>query len=119
MALTAKPGSNFKITITKQITRAAAATTLERLFMSDRAIARPIERRTANHKAKPKRRGGRIWTKWPNKVHPKLEKGVTATVPANAQFARDLASVAEFVEVSIDGQTQPRPQQPPPLLPAD
>ena len=100
MALTAKPGSNFKVTITKQITRAQAATTIERLFMADRKIAKPIEMRAANHKAKPKRRGGRIWTKYPNKVHPKLDKGVTATIPATAQFARDLASVADFVDVA-------------------
>ncbi len=99
MALTAKPGSNFQVTITKQITRAQAATTLERLFMTDRKIAKPIEARAANHKAKPKRRGGRIWTKWPNKVHPKLEKGIVATIPATTQFAKDLASVADFVEV--------------------
>lgn len=99
MALTAKPGSNFQVTITKQVTRAAAWTTLERLFMSDRKIAKPIEARAANHLAKPKRRGGRIWTKWPNKVHPKLDKGVTATIPATAQFARDLSSVSDFVDV--------------------
>jgi hypothetical protein len=99
MAITAKPGSNFEVKITKQITRAQAATTLERLFMADRKIARPIEARAKNHLAKPKRRGGRIWTKWPNKVHPKLEKGVSATIPATAQFAKDLASVADFVEV--------------------
>lgn len=99
MALTAKPGSNFQVTITKQVTRAAAATTLERLFMADRKIAKPIEARAKNHLAKPKRRGGRIWTKYPNKVHPKLDKGVSATLPATAQFARDLQSVADFVEV--------------------
>lgn len=99
MALTAKLGSNFQVTITKQITRAQAATTIERLFMADRKIAKPIEARAANHAPKPKRRGGRIWTKWPNKVHPKLDKGVVATIPATAQFARDLDSVADFVDV--------------------
>lgn len=99
MAVTAKPGSKFQVTITKQITRAQAATTIERLFMADKAISGPIEARTANFKAIPKRRGGRIWTKWPNKVHPKLDKGVSATIPASVQFAKDLNSVAEFVEV--------------------
>lgn len=99
MAVTAKPGSKFTVTITKQLTRAAAATTLERLFMADKAVSGPIEARSANFKAKPKRRGGRIWTKWPNKVHPTLTIGKSATIPASAQFARDLNSVADFVEV--------------------
>lgn len=99
MALSAKPGSKFEVTITHQITRAAAATTLERLFMRDKAVSGPIAARSANFKPKPKRRGGRIWTKWPNKVHPKLDKGRTATIPATAQYAKDLASVAEFVDV--------------------
>lgn len=99
MALTAKPGSKFEVTITKQITRAAAATTLERLFMRDKAVSGPIAEREANFKPKPKRRGGRIWTKWPNKVHPTLVQGKKATIPATAQYARDLGSVAEFVEV--------------------
>lgn len=99
MALTAKPGSKFEVTITHQITRAAAWTTLERLFMRDKAIAGPIAARAKNHKPKPKRRGGRIWTKWPNKVHPALVKGRVASVPATAQYAKDLASVAEFVDV--------------------
>ena len=99
MAVTAKPGSSFQVTITKKITRAQAATTLERLFMADKAVRGPIEAREKNFKPIPKRRGGRIWTKWPNKVHPKLEKGISATIPASAQFARDLASVADFVEV--------------------
>lgn len=99
MAVTAKPGSKFTVTIVKKITRAQAATTLERLFMADKAISGPIVARSRNFKAIPKRRGGRIWTKWPNKVHPKLEKGVSATIPASVQFAKDLASVADFVEV--------------------
>ena len=99
MALSAKPGSKFEVTITHQITRAAAESTLERLFMSDKAVSGPIAARTKNHKPKPKRRGGRIWTKWPNKVHPNLSKGRTATISASAQFAKDLDSVADFVEV--------------------
>ncbi len=99
MAVTAKPGSNFQVTIVKKITRAQAATTIERLFMADKAIRGPIEAREKNFKPIPKRRGGRIWTKWPNKVHPNLVQGVSATIPASAQFAKDLASVADFVEV--------------------
>jgi hypothetical protein len=99
MAFAAKPGANFKVTIKKALTRATAVTTLERLFMQDKAFAAPIVARSANFKAKPKRRGGRIWTKYPNKVHPVLKAGSTATVPATAQYARDLGSVQEFVEV--------------------
>ena len=99
MALTAKPGATFQVTITKQLTRATAATTLERLFMADKAVRGPIEARSKNFVPKPKRRGGRIWTKWPNKVHPTLTIGKTATIPASAQFAKDLASVADFVDV--------------------
>ena len=100
MALAAIPGGKFKVTITKSITRAAAFKTLERLFMGDDVVAGPIEARSANFKAKPKRRGGRIWTKRPNKVHPELPKGTVATINATAQHVRDLGSVAEFVEVA-------------------
>jgi hypothetical protein len=99
MSLTAKPGGKFKITITKRLTRASAVATLERLFMQDKKFAAPIAARSANFKAQPKRRGGRIWTKRPNKVHPNLAAGTTATLPATAQYARDLNSVADFVEV--------------------
>ena len=99
MAVTAKPGSKFQVTIKKQLTRAAAATTLERLFMADKAVRGPIEARAKNHAPKPKRRGGRIWTKWPNKVHPTLNVGRSATILATTQHAKDLASVADFVDV--------------------
>src|SRR5688572_17031192 len=71
MSLKSKPGSNFQVTISKAVTRAAALTTLERLSMRDKVFAEPLEARAANFKARPKRRGGRIWTKWPNKIHPK------------------------------------------------
>ena len=45
------------------------------------------------------RRGGRIWTKYPNKVHPKLDRGVVATLQATPQVLKDLTSVEDFVEV--------------------
>lgn len=89
-----------RVTISKTITRAAARKTIERLFMKDKAISAPIEARTRNFKELPKRRGGRIWTKRPNKVHPTLTKGLAANVPATPQHLRDLQSVKEFVTVS-------------------
>jgi hypothetical protein len=101
MSLTAKPGGKFKVTIKSDIKRDAARKTLTRLFMRDKSVAAPIEARSANFKAKPKRRGGRIWTKWPNKVHLTLKTGLSATLPATAQYARDLNSVSEFVEVQV------------------
>ena len=101
MSLKAKPGSKFQVTISKALTRDAAYTTLERLSMRDKEFAAPLEARAANFKAKPKRRGGRIWTKWPNKIHPKLVEGVKFSDPATAQYAKDLNSVADFVKVAV------------------
>ncbi len=89
-----------KVTISKNINREGARKTIERLFMQDKAIYRPIEIRSANFKELPKRRGGQIWTKRPNKVHPILAKGLAATVRATPQTLRDLASVATFVTVA-------------------
>jgi hypothetical protein len=101
MQLSAKPGGMFKVTISKAVTRAGALTTLERLFMRDPTVAGPILARSANHLEQPKRRGGCIWTKRPNKVHPRLETGATCTVPATPQYAKDLNSVAPFVSVEV------------------
>jgi len=89
-----------KVTISKTINREGARKTIERLFMQDKAVARPIEVRSANFKELPKRRGGQIWTKRPNKVHPILNKGAAATVKATPQTLRDLASVSTFVTVA-------------------
>jgi hypothetical protein len=100
MAITAKPGQSLKVTVSKTPTRAAARKTLERLFMQDRAVAGPIEVRSKNFKELPKRRGGQIWTKRPNKVHPNLNKGASATVKATPQVLRDLASIETFVTVA-------------------
>lgn len=100
MATNRKPGGTVRVTITKTITRASARKTLERLFMSDDAVAGPIEARSANFKPLPKRRGGRIWTKHPNKVHPTLARGVAATIRATPQHLRDLESVKGFVSVA-------------------
>lgn len=100
MALAAIPGGKFRVTIKKTINRDAAYKTLERLFSTDSVVRAPVDARVANHEAKPKRRGGRIWTKRPNKVHLDLPKGTTATIKATAQHARDLGSVSEFVDVA-------------------
>ena len=100
MALAAKPGQTVRVTITKNITRESARKTLERLFMQDRAVARPIEVRSANFIELPKRRGGQIWTKRPNKLHPILTQGAAATILATPQTLKDLGSVEEFVQVT-------------------
>jgi hypothetical protein len=101
MAIEAKAGQTLKVTISKRITREGARKTIERLFMKDKAISGPIALRSRNFIPLPKRRGGCIWTKYPNKVHPELEKGVVGNVKATAQSLKDLNSVAEFVEVAV------------------
>jgi hypothetical protein len=100
MATAIKPGGNVRVTIQKTITRDAARKTLERLFMKDKAVAAPIEERSANFKELPKRRGGCIWTKRPNKVHLNLTRGISATIKATPQHLQDLKSVQDFVEVA-------------------
>ncbi|HET6246057.1 MAG TPA: hypothetical protein VFE47_00015 [Tepidisphaeraceae bacterium] len=99
MAIEAKPGQTVKVTISRKISREGARKTIERLFMKDAAIRKPIALRARNFITLPKRRGGQIWTKYPNKVHPTLEKGVAASVKITPQSLRDLNSVAEFVSV--------------------
>jgi hypothetical protein len=94
-----KAGGTVSITINKTINRAAARKTLERLFMKDKAVFGPMNLRSRNFKELPKRRGGCIWTKRANKLHPELIKGATATVIATPQHLRDLKSVSDFVEV--------------------
>ena len=100
MAIDLKPGTTVRVTINKNITRESARKTIERLFMKDKAISGPIAARSANFKPIPKRRGGRIWTKRPNKVHPVLEKGLVATLKATPQLLKDLGSVEDFVQVA-------------------
>ncbi len=97
--LTAKPGETFNVKIVKTLTHEGARKTLERLFMSDGEFRAPLDARAANHTDRPARRGGRIYTKYTRKVPPKLVTGNSATIKATAQHARDLASVARFVEV--------------------
>ena len=98
--LTAKPGDTFAVKIVKTPVRESARKTLERLFMQDPEFRAPIDRRVANHKDRPKRRGGRIYTKWTRKVHPDLAIGASAKVKATTQHARDLQSVSRYVEVA-------------------
>jgi len=100
MALDLKPGATVRVTINKIIKREAARKTLERLFMRDKDVRGPIDARSKNFKEQPKRRGGQIWTKRPNKLHPELEKGASATIRATPQHIRDLQSVEDFVDVA-------------------
>jgi hypothetical protein len=100
MALDFKPGQKVRVTVQKLINREGARKTLERLFFSDKAVAAPIERRSRNFKELPKRRGGVIWTKRPNKLHLPLNRGDSATIVASAQSLKDLASVSSFVEIT-------------------
>ena len=99
MATATKPGGTVRVTINKTVNRAGARKTLERLFMMDKSVSGPIDQRSRNFKELPKRRGGCIWTKRPNKLHPDLKKGDTATFRTTPQFLRDLKSVQDFVEV--------------------
>jgi len=100
MAKELKAGSTVKVTVKKSINREGARKTVERLFMKDKAVAKPLEKRSANFKELPKRRGGQIWTKRPNKLHPDLKMGTTATIMVTPQAIKDLNSVADFVEVA-------------------
>jgi hypothetical protein len=99
MALDLKPGKTIRVTVSKNISREAARKTLERLFMQDKSIAKPIDQRSRNFEDLPKRRGGCIWTKRPNKVHCDLKQGASATIRTTPQSIRDLNSVAKFVDV--------------------
>ena len=99
MAIDLKPGTTVRVTINKNITRAAARKTLERLFLTDKEVKKPIQRRSRNFIELPKRRGGQIWTKRPNKVHPTLDKGAAATIKTTPQLIKDLRSVEDFIQV--------------------
>jgi hypothetical protein len=99
MALNLETGKSVRVTISRTITRESARKTLERLFMRDKTIRKPLDARSRNFKDLPKRRGGCIWTKRPNKVHPALEKGASAMVLTTPQSIRDLNSVEAFIEV--------------------
>ncbi len=99
MPIAAKPGQQLRVTINKTINRASARKTLERLFMKDKAVRGPLDARSKNFIPIPKRRGGQIWTKRVNKLHPALDRGASATVLATPQSLRDLKSVETFVEV--------------------
>ena len=100
MSLDLKPGKTIKVTISKHVGRASAKKTIERLFMKDKAVVAPLDLRARNFKALPKRRGGCIWTKRPNKIHPEIKPGVAATIVATPQAIKDLNSVAAFISVA-------------------
>jgi hypothetical protein len=99
MAIDGKPGQTLRVTISKHVNRESARKTLERLFMKDKEVRGPVEARTRNFKHLPKRRGGRIWTKHPDKVHLPLLKGDAASVKATPQSLKDLTSVESFITV--------------------
>lgn len=99
MPLDLKTGQTVNVTVNRKINRASALKTLERLFMKDKAIFQPLNVRSKNFKELPKRRGGQIWTKRPNKLHPSLERGAAAKVKITPQSIKDLNSVATFVEI--------------------
>jgi hypothetical protein len=99
MAIDLKPGQTFRVTISRNINRAAARKTIERLFMKDKTLVAPLKARSRNFIPLPKRRGGQIWTKRPNKIHLDLAKGDVATLKATPQSIKDLASVNDFVEI--------------------
>ncbi|HEX2971958.1 MAG TPA: hypothetical protein VHP11_06475 [Tepidisphaeraceae bacterium] len=100
MAIEAKSGQTLRVTIAKSVNRESARKTLERLFRKDKSVTAPVDARSANFKALPKRRGGRIWTKRPNKLHLDLGKGQAATIKVTPQALKDLNSVEAFVQVS-------------------
>ena len=62
MAIDLKPGETVRVTISKTVTRESARKTLERLFMKDKSISKPIEQRSRNFVPLAKRRGGAVWT---------------------------------------------------------
>lgn len=99
-AATSKPGQTLRVTISKSINRASARKTIERLFMQDKTHSGPLDARSANFIELPKRRGGCIWTKRVNKVHPPLNHGDIATIKSTPQTIKDLNSVSTFVQVS-------------------
>ena len=99
MAIEGKPGQTLRVTINKTVNRESARKTLERIFMADKKVRKPIDDRSANFIPLPKRRGGAIWTKRPDKVHLPLNRGDSATVKATPQSIKDLNSVAAFVTV--------------------
>jgi hypothetical protein len=100
MALDIKAGQTVRVTISKAVNREGARKTLERLFMKDKAVVAPLDARAANFIPLPKRRGGCIWTKRPNKVHPEMNLGAQATITATPQAIRDLKSVETFVTIA-------------------
>jgi hypothetical protein len=100
MALELKSGQTVRVTISKHVSRAAARKTLERLFLQDKGVSGPLDARSKNFIPLPKRRGGCIWTKRVNKVHPALVQGATATFKITPQGIKDLNSVATFVDVA-------------------
>ncbi len=100
MAIDLTPGQTVRVTVSKSINRDSARKTLERLFMKDKGVRTPLDLRSRNFKEIPKRRGGTIWTKRVNKLHPELDKGSAATIKTTTQSIKDLKSVETFVDIA-------------------
>ncbi|MCC6239457.1 MAG: hypothetical protein IT448_04065 [Phycisphaerales bacterium] len=100
MALELKSGQTISVKISKAIRRESARKTLERLFLQDKTVKAPLEARSKNFIELPKRRGGQIWTKRPNKIHPELVVGAQATIKTTPQSVKDLRSVEDFITVA-------------------
>ena len=99
MASELKSGQTIRVTISKTINRASARKTIERLFMQDKEVVKPLNTRSRNFIELPKRRGGQIWTKRPNKIHTALTPGAAATIKTTPQSLKDLNSVAYFLDI--------------------
>jgi hypothetical protein len=100
MAIDVTNGQTIRVTISKAITRDSARKTIQALFLKDKSISKPIGLRSRNFEELPKRRGGCIWTKRPNKVHPNLELGQAATIRVTPQAIKDLHSVSAFIQIA-------------------
>ncbi len=98
-ALTLERNSLVRVVVTHTVGNARGRKTLERILLSDASLRKAVENRKKNFVPLSKRRGGRIWTKWPNKPIFPLDAGTTATIRVTKQAERDLQSVTRFVEV--------------------
>ncbi len=99
MALDLQTGGTTKVTISKRIVRESARKTLQRLFLTDDEFRAPYDARRKNFKDKPKRRGGRIYTKYARNPIIDLSKGQAATVSLTPQHVKDLNSVEQYISV--------------------
>jgi hypothetical protein len=97
-----KPGSQIKITVTKQPTNAAGVKTVVRLLSRDPHVKQENARLKVarqNH-FRQSRRGGRFWDINVVKQHPvKAAQGESGTITATLDVLADLKSVEQFLEI--------------------